>query len=47
MWIYHDGNYFDLVKIGQAHPSTNMTLSVIIRVTGINMEVIQIVGVEI
>ena len=40
-------NILTLKKIGQAHPSTNMTLSVIIWITGINMEVIQIVGVEI
>ena len=52
MWIYHSDNYFHLLaltlkKIGQAHPSLNMTLSVIIWIAAINMEVIHIVGVEI
>ena len=34
-------------KIAQGHPSVNWTLSFIIRITGINMEVPQMIGVKI
>ena len=34
-------------KIAQGHPSVNWTLSFIKRITGINMEVTQMIGVKI
>ena len=37
----------DLDKIGQDHPSLNLTLHFITWITGISMELIQAVGVEI